>query len=43
LTELAAKEEAKKEAKTWTEIVPACYHDFQDVFTKKEFDALPEH
>ena len=42
-TELAVKEEAKKEAKTWTEIVPACYHDFQDVFTKEEFDALPEH
>jgi len=42
-TELAAKEEAKKEAKSWTEIVPAHYHDFQDVFTKEEFNTLPEH
>jgi len=41
-TELAAKEEAKKEAKTWKQLVPAHYHDFHDVFTKEEFDSLPE-
>jgi len=27
-TKLAAREEAKKEIKTWKEIVPSYYHDF---------------
>ena len=40
-TELAAKEEAKKEIKTWKELVPSYYHDFEDVFTKEDFDTLP--
>jgi hypothetical protein len=33
-----------KEKKTWTELVPKEYHWFEDVFTKKEFNALsPYH
>ena len=39
--ELAAAEEAKKEIKTWKELVPATYHDFEDVFTKEDFNSLP--
>jgi len=26
----------------WIEVVPETYHDYEDVFTKKEFDKLPE-
>jgi hypothetical protein len=26
----------------WTEVVPETYHDYKDVFTKKEFNKLPE-
>src|SRR5882757_3860861 len=40
-TKLAAREEAKKEIKTWKEIVLSYYHDFEDVFTKEDFDNLP--
>jgi hypothetical protein len=41
--ELAIKEHQKKEAKPWTEIVPEYLHDYEDVFTKKDFDELPPH
>ena len=40
--ELTAKEEAKKEKKDWTELVPSFYHEYADVFTKEDFDSLPE-
>ena len=40
-TKLAAREEAKKEIKTWKELVPSYYHDFEDIFTKEDFDTLP--
>jgi hypothetical protein len=32
-----------KEDKLWTELVPKEYHQFEDIFTKKEFDVLPPH
>lgn len=40
--DLAIEENAKKQAKTFEEIVPESYHEYQDVFSKKEFDVLPE-
>ena len=42
-TELAAAAHAKKEQKPFGEIVPSYLHDFEDVFTKKDFDELPPH
>src|SRR6202041_1730815 len=30
-----------KEIKPWTELVPAYLHDYEDIFTKEEFDQLP--
>ena len=42
-TELAAKEHQKKEQKPWKEQIPEYLHDFEDVFTKKDFDELPPH
>ena len=32
----------RAESKVWTDIVPKQYHDFEDIFTKKDFDKLPE-
>ena len=29
-------------SKNWTETVPKAYHNYEDVFTKKDFDKLPE-
>jgi hypothetical protein len=40
-TELAIQQERQKEKKTWKQIVPCNYHEFEDVLTKKEFDQLP--
>jgi len=40
-TELAAKENQKKEQKPWTEQVPEYLHDYPDVFTQEEFNELP--
>jgi len=33
---------AKSKSKNWTNIVPKQYHDYEDLFTKKDFDKLPE-
>jgi len=38
---MAAREEAKKEIKTWKEIVPSYYHDFERCLTKEDFNTLP--
>jgi hypothetical protein len=40
-TELAIQQEKQKEKKSWRQIVPKEYHNFEDVLTKKEFDQLP--
>jgi hypothetical protein len=32
----------RAESKAWTDIVPEQYHDYEDIFTKKYFDKLPE-
>jgi Reverse transcriptase (RNA-dependent DNA polymerase) len=40
-TELAIQQEKQKEKKTWKQIVPREYHEFEDILTKKEFDQLP--
>ena len=29
-------------AKDWQEVVPKAYHSFEEVFTQKDFDKLPE-
>ena len=34
---------AAQEGKTFQVVVPADLHDFEDVFSKSSFDALPEH
>ncbi|SJL03630.1 uncharacterized protein ARMOST_06987 [Armillaria ostoyae] len=38
--ELAAKANEGKEKKSFKEIVPEPYHDFEDLFTKESFDEL---
>jgi hypothetical protein len=40
-TELAIQQERQKEKKSWRQIVPREYHEFEDILTKKEFDQLP--
>jgi len=42
LNRISIPRRGQKRSQTWKQIVPACYHDFKDVFTKEEFDALPE-
>ena len=42
-TELAIKEHDRREQRHWKEIVPEEYHEYEDVFTKKDFDELPPH
>ena len=37
ITEHLAKE------KDWKEIIPACYHEFPEVFEETVFNKLPEH
>jgi len=32
----------RAESKVWTDVVPSQYHDYEDIFTKKDFDKLPE-
>ena len=32
----------KSKSKQWNEVVPPQYHDYEDIFTKKDFDKLPE-
>src|SRR5882762_9106764 len=32
----------RTESKEWTDIVPSQYHDYEDIFTRKDFDKLPE-
>ena len=41
--ELAIKEYEKKEKKHWKETVPEYLHDYEDIFTKQDFDELPPH
>ena len=33
---------SRGDKKDWQNIVPAVYHDYEDIFTKKDFDKLPE-
>ncbi len=40
--DLAAKANADKPKKTFEEMVPEHYHSFQDLFSKENFDELPE-
>ena len=40
-TELAIKANEQKPKKPWNEIVPEYLHDYEDVFTKHDFDELP--
>ncbi len=40
--ELAAAENAEKPKKTFAELVPEHYHSFHDLFSKENFDKLPE-
>ena len=42
-TDLATKENQKKEQKPWKEQVPNYLHDFADVFDKEKFEELPPH
>lgn len=37
-----AEKALKHEKKSFEQTVPACYHQFQDVFAKQAFDELPE-
>lgn len=30
------------QSKNWKDVVPEPYHDYEDIFTKKDFDKLPE-
>jgi hypothetical protein len=32
----------KSKTKNWTDILPKQYHNYEDLFTKKDFDKLPE-
>jgi len=32
----------RTESKEWTDIVPNQYHNYEDIFTRKDFDKLPE-
>jgi len=32
----------RTESKEWTDIVPSQYHNYEDIFTRKYFDKLPE-
>ncbi|EKM48439.1 uncharacterized protein PHACADRAFT_58702, partial [Phanerochaete carnosa HHB-10118-sp] len=41
-TDLAIKESLKHEAKTFENTVPSHYHDYSDVFSKEDFDSLPQ-
>ncbi len=40
--ELAAAANADKPKKTFEEMVPEHYHSFHDLFSKENFDELPE-
>ncbi len=40
--ELTAAANAEKPKKTFKEMVPAHYHSFRDLFSKENFDELPE-
>ncbi len=40
--ELAAAADAEKPKKTFAEMVPEHYHSFHDLFSKENFDELPE-
>jgi hypothetical protein len=42
LAEIAAAKETVKEKKTWKEIVPQHYQQYEMVFTKDSFDTLPD-
>ena len=30
------------ESKSWNDVVPTQYHDYEDIFTEKDFNKLPE-
>jgi hypothetical protein len=32
----------RADKKNWKDIVPDTYHEYEDIFTKKDFDKLPE-
>ncbi len=40
--ELATAANAKKPKRTFKEMVPTHYHSFRDLFSKENFDELPE-
>jgi hypothetical protein len=39
---IVAAKEMVKEKWTWQEILPSHYHEYETVFTKESFNALPE-
>ena len=41
-SKIAEQQAAQRKEQTFTERVPAAYHDYKDVFDKDEFDKLPE-
>ncbi|KAJ8584862.1 hypothetical protein M405DRAFT_709161, partial [Rhizopogon salebrosus TDB-379] len=41
-SDLASKEEAKKEVKTVLEMVPEWLHDFENVFSEEKSKRIPE-